>query len=155
MYLPKFNVPTLEEEEEGPTYRYYYKPDTNLLTAQFICDKEKILVRQFFFYNEDNLLVQEITDDGRSENPFDLSEVTERHIKRYTLDSASGLITSCTQGYVAIRSGQENTLKRTDYTYSPQKRVITESIYDANGTSAIRSTPIMTLKDGSFLRQRL
>jgi YD repeat-containing protein len=133
VYLPDFNIPILEEEEEGPTYRYVYKPHSNLLSAKFTCDKEKILFRQFFIYNEDNLLIGEIEDDGCSNDLNDFAYVKERRYKRYDLDPSNGMTRSVTETYWDPASGNERLLKKVEYAYSPQNLVIAEAVYDANG----------------------
>jgi RHS repeat-associated protein len=128
-YLPRFNVPLSEEEEEGLTYRYSYKPDTDLLTAKFTCDHNKILIREFFFYDQDNLLICEMTDDGTSQEVSDLSNVTERHIKRYTLDPDLGLPKRISEFY--LDGGKEVFLRKVELDYGPDRRVSSEAIYDA------------------------
>ncbi len=132
-YLPYFNIPVLEEEENGLTYRYIYKKDTDLPTAKFTCHGGQILIREFLFYNEDNLLVAEITDDGNSTNPGDVHHVTERQIKRYDLDQASGQIRTLTESFLDITSNAEIPLRKITYSYSPEHRVISETVDDAEG----------------------
>ncbi len=68
-YLPRFNIP-LVEKENGLTYRYLYKNDTDLPIAKFTCQGTRILMREFL-YNEDNLVVAETTDDGALSDPGD------------------------------------------------------------------------------------
>ncbi len=131
-YHPHFNVPLVEEEENGFTYRYAYKDGTDLIIHKFTCDRENILIREFFLYNEDNILVQEITDDGLSENIYDLSRVTERHIKHYEIHPDKGLPLSVTETYVDFPSGREVQLKKIRYSYCPNFRACAEEIYDAN-----------------------
>lgn len=134
-YLPHFNLPILEEEEEGPTYQYTYKPDTDLLTAKFTCDPErKILKREFFLYNEDNLLVAEIVDDGSSSDPTCLDTVTVQIIKKFVLDPQSGLPTAITESYLDLPSTNEILLKRVEYTYSPEKQIISEAVFDSQNS---------------------
>jgi RHS repeat-associated protein len=133
-YLPRFNVPTREQEENGLTYTYTYKQDTDLLTAKFTSYGGKILIREFLFYNEDNLLTAEITDDGDSLDPNDLNRVTERQIKRYDLDPQSGLVRSLTESYLDKASYLAIPLRKIDYSYSPERRVIAEAVFDASGS---------------------
>lgn len=63
------------------TYFDYYK-GTNLIKAKFICDKDKIKKREFYEYDKNAILIEEITDDGTSRDKDDLKGITERHIKR-------------------------------------------------------------------------
>lgn len=129
-FLPKYNVPTLEKEDEGPTYLYKYKPNSNLLSAKFTLD-DKIIIREFFFYNEDNFLVEEIIDDGLSENPDDLSSVTERKIKHYELNDI-GLVTYLKESFLDLTTLEEKQLKKTKYTYNDKRLVISETVFDSN-----------------------
>ena len=132
-YLPRFNIPLLEEEENGLTYCYAYKTDTDLPTSKFTCHGSRILTREFLFYNEDNLLIAEITDDGDASDPNDLSHVTQRQIKRYDLDPESGLIRTLIESYLDIASHTEILLKKVVCSYSHEYRVIAEAVYDAKG----------------------
>lgn len=133
-YDPSINVLTEEKEENGLTYNYEYKPGTNLLTAKFTSFEGKILLREFLSYNEDHLLTEEIIDDGCSTSSHDLSGVSERKIKRYELDSENGLPIRVTESALNVRSGNETMGKRVDFGYSPQKRIVSEAVYDSFGT---------------------
>ncbi|HLE19264.1 MAG TPA: hypothetical protein VI728_13375, partial [Syntrophales bacterium] len=130
-YLPRFNVPILEEEEGGLSYKYTYKAGTDLLTAKLTCENEKILLREFFLYDNDNLLIAEIRDDGSAPDIKDLSSVTERQIKRYERASDTGLPLVVVEASLDISSGKEVLLKRTQLGYSPQNLVVSEEVYDA------------------------
>jgi RHS repeat-associated protein len=130
-YLPGFTVPTLEIEEQGPTYRYRYFPGTNLLTAKFTYKDSSIIQREFFLYDNDHLLIAEIIDDGVSEHLDDLSDVSERHIKRYKNDTPAGLPSSVSEYYLS--KGLEIFLKETRYIYKKNK-VEEEQVFDETGT---------------------
>lgn len=131
-YLPHFNIPFLEQEENGLTYHYEYKPNTDLPTAKFTSLNGKVLTREFLFYDEDNLLVAEVNDDGGSLDPNDLVHVTERQIKRYELNPSAGLISTLRESYLDIHSHTEVLLRKVVFSYSPENRVIAEAVYDAN-----------------------
>ncbi|MCX6991324.1 MAG: hypothetical protein NTX49_09745 [Chlamydiae bacterium] len=133
-YDPSMNVLTEEREENGLTYNYQYKPGTNLLTAKWTSFEGKILLREFFIYNEDHLLTEEISDDGCGNNSCDLSCVSERKIKRYDLDSQNGLPLRVTESALDLGAGTEKMIKRVDFGYSPQKRINSEAVYDSLGT---------------------
>ncbi len=130
-YLPQFNVPILEEEEEGLTYAYAYKAGTNLLTSKLTYEGQKIRMRAFFIYDADNLLSAEICDDGVAADLADLSKVTERQIKRYTLHPTTGLCLNTVEAYLDLRTNKEVLLKKIEYTYSERNIVTSETIYDA------------------------
>ena len=125
-YLPKFNVPTLEEEEGGLTYRYTYNIyNTDLLTSKLTYYKGKLLKRTCNNYDRNHFLIEEIVDDG-------IDTFTERHIKRYTYHPKSGLPTSTTELYLDPVTKQEILLKRITYTYDEHNRVATQTLFDAN-----------------------
>jgi RHS repeat-associated protein len=132
-YLPPFNLPILEEEENGLTYRHEYKSNTDLPTATLTCHEGQILIREFHFYNEDNLLIAEITDDADSTDPHQLRGVTQRLMKHYDRDPHSGLVRTLTESYLDRASNRELLLKKVVYTYSAENRVIAEEIYDSEG----------------------
>ena len=129
-YLPRFNVPLLEEEEDGLTYRYGYLPDTDLVTSKFTCDKEKTLIREFFFYNADNFLIAESKDDGSAADPYDNTNLHVKTIKRYQLSPTNGMPTVMVETYYDANSGKESPFRRTEYVYSGENRVIKETVYD-------------------------
>ncbi len=131
-YLPVFNIPTLEAEEGGLTYRYSYLEGTDLLNRKLTCSGEEILMRQFFFYDSDHLLICEMTDDGFQENHTQISGVTERHIKRYERHPENALIIVAEELYFDKVSGKEVLIKRSEFTYSSQKEIIAEAVYDAS-----------------------
>ncbi|MCI0381719.1 MAG: hypothetical protein L0207_01515 [Chlamydiae bacterium] len=131
-YLPEFNLVTLEQEEGGLNYSYIYKKDTDLLTAKLTSHKGKILLREFYLYDDDHLLIAEITDDGSASNFPDLTNVTHRFIKRYTLDPKTGLKQTQTESYLDLATKEEVLLKKISYTYSPQHRIVREDLFDAN-----------------------
>jgi RHS repeat-associated protein len=132
-YLSGFNLPLLEEEDNGFTYRYEYKPNTDLLTAKFTCHGTQLLTREFFFYDQDHLLIAQMIDDGGSIDPNNLIQVTERHITRYDLNPHSGLIHTLTESYLDMASQTECLLKKVVRSYSAENRVIAEAVYDARG----------------------
>ncbi len=132
-YLHRFNLPLLEEEDSGLSYRYEYKAGTDLPAAKFTYFEGRILSREFLFYNEDHLLIAEIVDDGDAADPNHLSRVTQRRIKRYDPDPDSGLLRTLTESYWDSASQRETLLKKTGYAYSAEQRVVREDVYDAEG----------------------
>ncbi len=120
-YVPHFNLPIIEHEQNGLTYQYQYKPDTDLPTSKFTLLNDRILTREFLFYDADNLLIAEISDDGSSSDPNCLDHVTERHIKRYELHPATGLPQVVRELYLDIPSQSEILLKKAILSYSSER----------------------------------
>ncbi|PIS02674.1 MAG: hypothetical protein COT85_01190 [Chlamydiae bacterium CG10_big_fil_rev_8_21_14_0_10_42_34] len=134
-YKDQFNLLKTEHEEEGPTYEYFYKPGTDLCTTKLTKDKKgKILIREFFIYDNDNLVIREIIDDGYSSDPNHFEGVTQRLEKRYERDNLSGLPESISESYIDLNTQTLKPLKTIKYTYLNQ-RVHTEEVFDSLGIS--------------------
>ncbi len=118
-----------EREEHGLTFAYRYKSGTTLITSKFTQDGGQIIKREFFMYNEDNLLTSEIMDDGVNSKKDDSTGVKYRQIKSYQLHPSNGLPVEMKETY--LEKGEEKLLRRIEYTYSSQNRVIAETLYDA------------------------
>ena len=124
------NLIQQECEEEGPTYEYFYKPDTDLLELKLTKDSNnRIWVREFYIYNDENLLIAEILDNGTSLSLNDTSHVTQRLKKTYQLN-ASGLPEMVTESFWDPDTQTENLLKRTQLSYIHQQ-VVEEAVFDA------------------------
>ncbi|MBX7065871.1 MAG: hypothetical protein K1X28_01450 [Parachlamydiales bacterium] len=129
------NVIKTEWEEEGPSYEYEYKDGTDLCTLKLTKDKNgKILIREFFAYDEDNFLIEEVIDDGMTKDPKDVSQVTQRLIKRYLRNPSSGLPDWVLEFYWDPAIKAEKLLKKTKYHFKNQ-RVDSEEVFDAEGKS--------------------
>jgi len=74
-----------EKQENGLTYRYTYLPNTNLITAKYTQDREKILERAFYLYDTSHNLIKKIIDDGSELDRDNLMAVTQREITNYLL----------------------------------------------------------------------
>ncbi len=131
-YEPITNLLSYEEEEDGLSYDYAYLPTTDLLISKFTKKDNRILKREFFVYNEDHFLIEEIVDDGSSSDIEDLNDVSQRHIKRYEIDGNLGFTKSLTELYLDGQTGNEVLLKKHDYTYQSNNLKSEEKIYDAN-----------------------
>lgn len=73
-----------EEEPNGKITLYTYHPNSNLLSAKFLCDGNQIKIRTFYEYNGDHVLIREIQDDGATQDKNNLSSVKTRMIKVIT-----------------------------------------------------------------------
>ncbi len=150
-YDPEFNLPIVEEEEEGPTFRFFYKSGTDLLTLKLTCDRDRILKREIFEYDEDNLLIAEIVDDGGSCNAAELTGVMARQVKRYTLDPNSGLVKTIRECCYDFASGKEVLIRKIELSYSPENLVTQEAVYDAEDT--YRYTLVTEYEKGRIIRK--
>lgn len=148
-YWPAYNVVREEREEGGLVHNYAYKSGTNLLAAKITSYEGKILQRHFYSYNDDNLLVAEIDDDGEAREPSDLRGVRLRTERLYERDPVNGLVLAVTE----LHGGRQT--HRRVYTYSAEKKIIAEALfgtdnqllytlrtdYDSHGNVIRQTTP--------------
>ncbi len=131
-----FNLLLEEWDDFGKKIRYVYLPNTNLLTAEFQEVGGQIRKRKFHFYDDCAICLKTIVDDGVSENPQDLFQVTYRRITevqpRYTLP-CFGLAEEVREKTIDAR-GNELLLSMVRYRYTPFGAVLQEDHYDATAT---------------------
>ncbi|MBS0629926.1 MAG: RHS repeat protein [Verrucomicrobia bacterium] len=130
----KYAGKLIHEEKEigGLTTQYFYKLGTDLLVCKFILKDREILLREFYYYDTDNLLIREVKDDGQASHENNLSNVTERHIKTYERSPHNGLCLSVTESYLDLRDHTERQLIKRTFTYTPRCQIETETLFDSN-----------------------
>jgi RHS repeat-associated protein len=129
----RFNLLSKEAEEEGPCYEYFYKQDTDLLLCKLTKDPSgPILLRQFYEYDQDHLLISEITDNGKSALSHDKEGVTQRVEKHYKLNPSTGLAEEITEVFWDPASGLSKLIKKVQLKYL-KGRVVEEALFDAKG----------------------
>ncbi len=134
-----FNLLTRVGDCKGNQTLYTYKPGTNLLTRKLIYGKGFIQKRTFYFYNEDNICVRTIEDDGSEEGEDDLSEITERHIQKITPKETLpgvGLPEVTEEKAFDLKNKQEILIKKFVNQYDNQSNLLSCSTYDSNGQYA-------------------
>jgi RHS repeat-associated protein len=77
------NLKLSDVTSSGVVTKYFYLEGTSLPVKELVFDKGIIKERCFLKYDEDNLLIEKIADDGSSSEINNLSDVTERRILRY------------------------------------------------------------------------
>lgn len=123
-----------KKEPSGRITRFSYLDSTDLLASRFTCEGDKILLREFFEYNADRILIQTIQDDGSGSDPHDMTGVTERHIKRTTLLKSSphiNLPENIEELY--LEKDGERLLRKTVLAYNKQGKITSQDIHDSNG----------------------
>jgi YD repeat-containing protein len=133
----RFHMCKQKSEESGPTITFQYKQNTDLLTAKFTQDGDAIKIREFFEYDRDAVLVKKIIDDGSSNDPNNLTGVTERHITYITPvrdkeDGGIGQPKDIEEYYLDIGSGKEVLLHHTHYHHYKDGGLLSEEHFDAN-----------------------
>ena len=127
------NLLLREEKENGKITCFSYLPDTNLPTSKKIQDKENIIQREFWIYDDCHNLIEHILDDGKTELSDDLTGVTIRRKTTYLLRQSDPFLhmpESILETYLDD-SGTEKLLKKRRLTYDPLGNIAREEIYDS------------------------
>ena len=125
------NLLLREEQEDGKILHFEYLKGTNLVTSKLTSDKDQILLREFFLYDEHNNLIEKIVDDGSSLSSNDLSGITERTITTYTLKKDAPFIEMpewIEEKY--LENGEEKLAQRTHLHYDRWGNISQEDVYD-------------------------
>jgi RHS repeat-associated protein len=131
----------LEENDQKKILCCDYHPNL-LLKHRFTKDKGKILKREFFAYDDNGVLIEEIWDDGHIENKDDLSDVTERHIKQIAprTESPIGYPQIVAEYYLDIAANEKVLLKKTVYEHNSLGKVEKEEHYGSDDVLAYTLT---------------
>lgn len=126
------NLLLREEKENGKVISLSYLKGTDLITSKLIKDGSTIIRREFCSYDDCHNLIKKISDDGKSENPDDLTGVTERHKTSYMLRQSAPFLHMpewVIETY--LDSGDEKLLKKSHLIYDERGNVAQEDVYDA------------------------
>lgn len=127
------NLLLKEISPNGKTTLFEYVAGTNLLSKKLTLNQQRIIRREFFYYDGDYLLTREVIDDGSSSDLNNLTDVTEQKIRVYHLRNQQpffGLPEIIEEKY--LEKGHEKLLKKRVLHYDNHGKVIKEDIYDAN-----------------------
>ncbi|MBS0655023.1 MAG: hypothetical protein JSR46_04540, partial [Verrucomicrobia bacterium] len=135
----RFHNKLSESETDGPTIKYWYHKGSNIPLGKYICDGNKILIREFYSYDKDWILIQKIVDNGTKLSKKDLSGVTQRLITkikpvRNKEGFGQGLPKVVAEYYYDLHSKKEALLRRTEYIYTRQGKVSKERVFDASNS---------------------
>ncbi len=127
----KYHLLFKQYDDTGHLIRFSYLPFTNLPTARYEGSHNEILQREFFVYNDDNILIKTISDDGSELDSNNLKGVTQRFITLITPNS-NNLPESITEYYLDIKSKTKKLHKTTTISYGKNNLPITTTHFDAN-----------------------
>ncbi|MEI8124540.1 MAG: RHS repeat-associated core domain-containing protein [Parachlamydiaceae bacterium] len=126
-----------EENDEGKIVSFLYLPNTNLITAHFTQEQDRILQREFFEYDDSNNLIKKIKDNGSSKDINDLSSVTQRNVVYYQLRNEAPFLHM--PEWIEekfLDNGSEQLLKKSHLSYDIHGNACEETVYDADGNFA-------------------
>jgi len=129
-----FNLLLKKEENSGLTTLYSYKPATDLVTSKFICNRNDILIRNFYKYDQNHFLCEEIVDDGKNQDPDNLAFVTERKMTHYTPNGAN--FPELIENFALdLTSGKKVLQQKRKLHYSAKKHQLEKiEVFDQEGT---------------------
>lgn len=133
----KYNKSQLVEEvieENGLTYRFNYLFETNLVTSRMTLLRGEIIQRDYYYYNEDNLLVGTYSDDGIHQDASNLDGVTQRKIEKYDLDESTGMCLRSSVYFFDTEKGEDLFVRSDSFTYNDQLQVVqVDTQFEENG----------------------
>ncbi|NGX55334.1 MAG: tRNA nuclease WapA [Chlamydiae bacterium] len=131
-----FNLLLTESDRPERLVRHTYVPGTNLPSSEIVYENDQIRRRTFHFYDPqiNAACVRTVIDDGTTDNPDDISDITYRKIieiqpKREL--PCVGLPEEVQEKTIDA-SGNEILLKKIRYAYHPSGKIAREDHYDAN-----------------------
>lgn len=122
----------LTESHQNTLITYTYHPQTNLIVSKLTSVDGTIVERQFFDYDLNGVLIQEISDDGSGGDKEDLKAITQRKITYITPAASPIGYPAEIANYVLDRkTGREIFLKRTVNSYSAYGDLLQQETYDS------------------------
>ncbi|MBF8263371.1 MAG: hypothetical protein HW387_1036 [Parachlamydiales bacterium] len=110
-----------ESDDSGRRIVTDYLPGTDLPVSQLTYDRDVLKARKTFEYDNDRVLIREVTDDGVSQ--------TIRRITPIAQAPYIGLPHIIEESYA--QDGREQLLKKTVLTYTTGAKMVRQDVYDA------------------------
>lgn len=125
-----------QTEDNGHTTHYRYAKKNGPPNTKLIGKGDVLTLRHFYRYDEQEHLVEAITDDGTAWECDNLTGITERRTTLYRVRQqvpAQGLPDQIEEYLETPPNGQRQLLKRTQYDYSAAGRVLKEETTSGAG----------------------
>lgn len=130
----RVKVEAVDVGEDGESCKqrilYAYHNNSSLVKLKQIQDNNQTKERTYYEYSPSGVAILEITDDGTSTDINDLTDVTERAIKR-TKISPKGLPLEVVESYLDLSTGEEVQLGKIVNRYSIRGMLEMRKTYDA------------------------
>jgi len=123
----------LASEDDGRTkICYEYWPERDKVKIQYRMEGDSIVERAFFSYDSNGAMILEIIDDGSSKDIDDISDVTEKHIKKIQITTTYpiGLPEVVEEYYYDFTTQIEILLKKSVNQYSSEGYLIQQDVFD-------------------------
>ena len=83
-----------------------------------------LFLGNIFFYDENNILIKTIVDNGKSQDSNDINQITHRFIKNFKINLQTGLPIEISEYYLDKSCFSEKLLKKAELIYSDQRDII-------------------------------
>lgn len=126
---------TKTEEENGKQILYRYAPNSHQLQAKFTSVNNRILWREFYFYNTTGQIIKICFDDGSSENIDDFNNVSERRFRNIFYQPEyleKGLPEIIEETCLDLSTGNEILIEKMINHYNAQAQIIQQDFHDSN-----------------------
>jgi RHS repeat-associated protein len=133
------NINLMSSEDDGRRMvRYYYDGDSDYLKSKLLIVNNQILQRTFYEYDSGGAVTLEVFDDGSAYDFNDLTNVSERHIKKIKNSSKlpAGLPVVVDEFYLDLDTGTEIPLSKVVSDYDEIGHLLNQSYYDAESNFA-------------------
>ncbi len=137
----QFRLLATETLPNGRHTTFQYKPNTNLPVAKLVYQNHQLTIREFHDYDDNGTLIKTIVDDGSSENPHDLQNVTHRLITTIIPKAEApcvGLPAIVEQHYYDPSKGGETLLSKQVNSYNREGHLVQQDHYDSQDTFSHR-----------------
>lgn len=123
---------------DGIGTHYSYKHGTDLLRAKYTIFEGKVSKREFWSYDTDGAVTEEVVDDAGIHDQNNWPGATQRFTKRIvnTQGTHAGLPETIIESYVDMTVGYEKILKKTINHYDAFGQLSQQDIYDSNNVFA-------------------
>lgn len=128
----KYNLVTKQGDCKGNAVAFAYKPNTNLVSAKYILEKDRIRKRFFYFYNQDGIQTQVIEDDGYEQSSEAIYGISKRYFKRI-IPNSKGFPEIIEDSYQLRNSNEKMLIKKLINTFDLQGHLLKQETYDSDG----------------------
>jgi len=127
----------LQFEDDGRKWiRYSYDKNTHLIATKFTGSGAAIFKREFFKYDENGVLVEEIFDDSTSEDESELPNGCERHVRITTPRKEQPIGLPHIIEEYSETAGKRSLIKKVVNTHSSEGKILSQEHYGSDGAFA-------------------
>lgn len=128
------NLLLTETDSNGKITENIYRKGTDLLIAKLVWIDNEIKMREFYSYDDHNVMERKIVDDGNSYSKHSLSGVTERRVTIYKPQTVApiGLPLEKSEYCLDLKTGNLQLLNKVYLKYTKEGYPQEQAYHDAN-----------------------